>query len=171
MREYFGLINGCIPRSITNELPFLDMCCTFEGYLPRFEGCGCCVYETDDSNSYILQTECKYNGTHKTITRDPTMSRWSIHRSSIHLLHEKIRYLEMCIPIKNYAYLDPEYDVNITDELLNIQKDLDDRPDGRHTTDKDIIHKVFMWCVMMEILVAFERYRIDYTITFTSECV
>ena len=134
-RDYFGLINGRIPRSITDELPFVDMCCTFEGYLPRFEGCGCCVYETDDSNSYILQTECHYNGTHKTITRDTSMARWSINRSSIHLLHEKIKYLE----ISKTDY--------VTDE-----------------------HK-FMRYVMMQIIDAFDQYRLDYTITFTSECV
>ena len=158
MREYFGLIQGRIPRSIIDELPFLDMCCTFEGYLPRFDGCGCCVYETDDNNLYLLQTECQYNGTHMTITKDPSMARWSITRSAIQLLNEKIRYLEMCIPIKMYAYLDPEYDIAYTDAFLNI-------------SNPDIIRKVFMWSVMMQLLAAFDRYRMDYKITFTSECV
>lgn len=139
-RDYFGLISGRIPRDITDELPFVDMGCTFEGYLQRFEGCGCCVYETDDNNLYLLQTECHYNGNHKTITRDTSMARWSINRSSIHLLHEKIRYLEMF----------PTYEEGRT------------APEGR---------KEFMLKVMTQILEAFDQYRLDYTITFTSECV
>lgn len=164
-RDYFGLISGRIPSSITEELPFVDMCCTFDGYVPRFEGCGCICYETDESNSYILQTECHHNGNHKNITRDTSMARWSITRHSRQLLQEKIRYIEMCIPIRTYAYVrhsrtrdEVAYDINYTDDCSNI-------------TDKDIIHKVFMWCVMMEIIVAFDRYRLNHSITFTSDCI
>lgn len=94
-RDYFGFIDGRIPRSITNELPFLDMCCTFEGYLARFEKCGCLVYEYDDFRAPKLYTECRCNGNHKIITRDTSMAKWSIHRSSIYILKEKLRCLEL----------------------------------------------------------------------------
>lgn len=95
MRDYFGLINGTIPSCIQDELPFNDMCCNFDGYMPRYEGCGCCVYDLDDNNMYRLYTECRYNGQHNNITRDTSFARWSINRSSIPLLHEKIKYLRM----------------------------------------------------------------------------
>ena len=88
-RDYFGLINGRIPSTITDELPFVYVCCKFEGYIKRYEGCGCWVYDND--NCYI---ECLYNGTHRNITEDTSFAKWSIERSSITLLNKKIQYIK-----------------------------------------------------------------------------
>ena len=82
-RDYFGLINGTIPSSITDELPFVNMCCKFEGYIQRYEKCGCYVLD-----SYL---ECLYHGNHRNITEDTSFAKWSIRRSSISLLKEKIQ--------------------------------------------------------------------------------
>jgi hypothetical protein len=88
-RDYFGLISGSIPSSITDELPFVDMCCKFEGYIQRYEGCGCYVLESDN-----IYTECLYNGSHRSITEDTSFAKWYIRRSSIPLLKEKIQYIK-----------------------------------------------------------------------------
>lgn len=88
-RDYYGLINGTIPSSITDELPFVDMCCKFEGYIQRYEECGCYVVEIDN-----VYTECLYHGNHRNITEDTSFAKWSIRRSSIILLKEKIQYLK-----------------------------------------------------------------------------
>ena len=126
------------------------MCCTFEGYLSRFEKCGCLVYEYDDLRAPKLHTECQYNGNHKIITRDTSMAKWSIHRSSIYILKEKLRYLEL-MAVRPFG----------------TSTDLPYVP----STDDDDIRIDFMRVVITQLLEAFDKYYMTNQITFTSECV
>jgi hypothetical protein len=152
-RDYFGLINGSIPSSITDELPFVDMCCKFKGYIQRYEGCGCYVVESDNgwqqsvlpggehacatTAQGAIYTECLYHGSHRSITEDTSFAKWYIRRSSIPLLKEKIKYIK---------------------DILN------------HPTAIDnLIHKRFMIDIMEQLIEAFSRYEYEDTITFTSE--
>lgn len=159
-RDYYGLINGRIPRFITYELPFLTLCCNFIGYLPRFANCGCCVYERDDLNQYILRTECintEDKSNHDIIVRDTSFAQWSCSRTSINEIHKKIIDIEQDIPINSYVYLDADNVIIFRDQ------------DNLDNLSYEINYKIFEWIFLMELLIAFNRYRLQDTITFTSE--
>jgi hypothetical protein len=159
-RTYFGLISsGRIPRFVTDELPFLTLCCNFEGYMPRFADCGCCVYERDELNQYLLRTECANKGKHDIIVRDTSFAQWSCTRSSIDEIHNKIRIIEKDIPIKSYVYLDEDHEIKFRN-----QDDLDN-------LSYETNYKIFEWIFLMELLLAFNHYRLQDTLTFTSECI
>lgn len=159
MREYFGMINGVIPRFVVDELPFKDLCCDFIDYMPRFTDCFCCVYERDELNDYILRTPCPNGGKHDLIIKDTSFAQWYCSRSNINLIHEKIRDIETYVPIKNYVYLDEDHTVQFKDH--NIFDSL----------GYDTNYKIFCWIILTELLVALNHYRLEDKITFMSECV
>jgi len=160
MRDYFGVINGTIPKFITEELPFTDMCCYFTGYMLRYKECGCCVYEYDDYTGLPeLKTECKYNKTHTEITRDTSFARWICKKSDIPLIQEKRKEIEVCIPIKSYVYLDEDHEIKYRNQ------------DALDSLSFETNYKIFKWIILTELLVAFDRYNINDSLVFTSECI
>ena len=156
-RDVFGMINTRIPKFITDENIFTDLCCKHEGYLRRFETCGCCVYEFDDHNIPILQTECHLGYTHKTIIRDEDFIRWSCDRNMIIPINEKIRIIELFIPVNDYVYLDQDYEICFRDQ--------DDLDNLSYETNTQIFH----WIILTELIVAFDMYLLHDKIIFTSE--
>ena len=156
-RDYYGMLNGRIPKFITDENIFTELCCKNEGYLRRFETCGCCVYEFDDHNIPILQTECHLGYTHKTIIRDEDFIRWSCDRNMIIPITEKIRIIELFIPVNNYVYLDQDYEI-----CFRNQDDLDNLSYETNT-------QIFHWIILTELIVAFDMYLLHDKIIFTSE--
>ena len=164
MRDYFGLINGTIPKCVTVELPFTDMCCKFMGYMPRFSKCGCCVYETDGFDNYILNTDCSSSiqSNHDTIEYDTSFARWSVHPSNIQQIKDKITVIEATIPINSYVYY-------ATDEIADFS--YCDNNDIQMISD-EVRYNIFKWVVLTSILRAFHRYNITtYNLVFTSECI
>lgn len=159
MRDYFGLINGTIPRFITDELPFEDMCCEFTGYMPRYARCGCCAYELDDYDEPLLNTECKYNGDHEDIEFDTSFARWSVDKSRIPEICQHIKDIEINIPINAYVFYDKE------DHEIYFRN-----TDALDSLSRETNYQIFKWAILVSIFEAFYRYQIQSKITFTSEC-
>lgn len=158
MRDYFGLLNGTIPKFVKDELPFSQMCCKFIGYLLRYKECGCCVYEYNDiDGSPKLQTDCSLGKIHKEIIPDKDYARWTCLRSDINIIHEKRRYIEMLIPIKSYVYLDEDHEI----KFRNI--------DALDSLSYETNYQIFQWIILTELLVAFDRYMTNECVMFTSE--
>jgi len=156
-RDYFGMIQGRIPKFITDELVFNDMCCSPIGYMLRYEGCGCLVYEYDDFGSPKLYTQCKYGKNHKEIIHDKDFMRWICHKTDINLINEKRRFIEICIPIKSYVFLDEDHEIR----FRNIE--------ALDSLSYDTNYKIFQWIILTELLVAFDKYRLNDSIVFTQE--
>lgn len=143
MRDYFGLINGPIPKFIKDPLPFVNMCCDFVGYMPRFKVCGCCVYEYDDFDNYLLNTYCDVGQSHDEVTYDNNFARWIVPKSRIPEIMKKIKDIETDVPIDEY----------VMDNISN-----------------EINYKIFTWIILVSILEAFKKYHINDSVIFTSEC-
>lgn len=160
-RDYFGLINGTIPKFVNDPLPFINMCCDFVGYMPRFKGCGCCVYEYDDFDNYILNTYCDYggHGNHEEVTYDNSFARWVVPKSRIPEIMEKIKDIESAIPIDEYVYF------NRIDHQIYFRN-----THNIDTIETDTHYKIFTWIILVSILEAFNRYHINDSVIFTSEC-
>ena len=156
-KDYFGMLNGRIPRFITDENIFNELCCVSDGYLRRFDGCGCCIYELDDHNIPILQTECHMGYTHKTIVRDETFIKWSCDRNMVIPIKEKIRIIELFIPVKDYVYFDLDHEV--------CYRNADDLDNLSYETNAQI----FYWIILNELIIAFDRYTLHDKLIFTSE--
>lgn len=156
-RDYYGFVNGRIPRFVKDELPFSQMCCSFTGYVLRYEDCGCLLYEYETDGTPALYTECKYGSKHKEITSDKDFARWVCWRYDIDKIHEKRKDIEMLIPIKSYVYLDEDHEI----VFRNVEQ-LD-------SLSYDTNNKIWEWCILTELLVAFDRYMTSEYVVFTSE--
>lgn len=156
-RDYWGSISGRIPKFITDELVFTDMCCTFTGYMLRYKDCGCCVYEYDSFGSPKLYTECKYSKNHKDIVQDKDFARWICYRTDINLINEKRRFIEMCIPMKHYVFIDEDHDI----KFRNIE--------ALDSLSYETNYKIFQWIILTELILAFDKYRLNDSIIFTQE--
>jgi hypothetical protein len=163
MRDYWGFVGGTIPRFVYDELPFKELCCNFTGYMKRFEKCGCCCYERDEINEYMLRTPCPNNGEHKIIVEDTSFATWSCNRSKINEIHQKIREIEINVPIKSYVYLDEDHKIKFTNHEVFCEI-VDEKT-------YDLHYKIFSWIFLMELLLSFNHHRLQDRLTFVSECI
>lgn len=169
MRDYFGLINGTIPRFVTEVLPFSNMCCDFIGNMPRYVPCGCCVYEYDEQNNYLLNTPCRHNGEHKEIEYDYSFARWSVPKYRIPEILERIAHIEQSVDVNTYVYFD-EDDREIYFRNIQGEKDTTNAGAICNGLDEDTNYKIFTWIVLYSIVDAFNKYQLNDTLVFTSEC-
>jgi hypothetical protein len=159
-RSYFGLVNGEIPKFVKTELPFTEIGCKFTGYMLRYNGCGCNVYEYSElEGNPKLYTECKYGSKHTKITSDTSFARWIYYRNDIDKIHEQRREIEQLIPIRSYVYLDEDHEIKFRN-----QDDLD-------SLSYETNYQIFKWIILTQLLVSFDRYMTNHSITFTSETV